>query len=77
MVVYFHFQTIHFFINMECLFKLGLGLWCFTSLSAMFQLHCGDPFYWRRKPQCPENSLTIYITADNMGHWNYDIQCIP
>ena len=29
----------------------GLGSWCLTSLSTIFQLHCGSQFYGWRKPE--------------------------
>ena len=42
--------------------RFGLGLWCLTSLSTIFQLK----FYWWRKAECLEKttdkSLTNFIT---------------
>jgi hypothetical protein len=42
-----------------------LGLWCLTPLSTTFQLYRGSQFYWWRKGEYQEKSLTYRRSLTN------------
>ena len=65
-IVYFHACELDIVSRFDF---YGLGLWCLTPFSPIFQLYRGGQFYWWMKPGYLEKTTDICNTGTDTGKY--------
>jgi hypothetical protein len=55
--------------------NLNLNFWCFTPLSAIFQLYHGDQYKWWKNPEYPERTTDHGQATGKLYHLRLRVEC--